>query len=160
MSNAQETTPPGGGTSTIVRDLVDSIADHDAPTTTTATGTKVCCACGVNVAGKTRYKDAQGQYWCYECGMEDHVRKHPEAGVPCDSCHEKVCPTKLTQVGANRLCPACNEKVVAQQKRDTARHARAEAEAREAEASRKRMIAVGSAVAAAVVMGGILYAVM
>ena len=37
-------------------------------------GTKHCCVCGVDVAGRKRYKDHDGRYWCEECkaaGRED-----------------------------------------------------------------------------------------
>ena len=49
-----------------------ALADHDHPP---AKSGKVCVACGKDVAGQKRFKDAQGRYWCYDCGVDDHVRK-------------------------------------------------------------------------------------
>src|SRR4051794_26560572 len=50
-----------------------ALAEHDHPAATKSG--KVCVACGKDVAGQKRFKDAQGRYWCYDCGVEDHLRK-------------------------------------------------------------------------------------
>ncbi|HLL88597.1 MAG TPA: hypothetical protein VK324_04785 [Tepidisphaeraceae bacterium] len=157
MSSDCEGTLAGAGRSTAISDLVDSIANEEVAAPAPTPGRKRCCTCGKDVAGQTRYKDGHGRYWCYDCGMDDHVRKHPEEAVPCEGCGEKLSPTKLAAVDNKRVCGRCAEKVAAQKKRDAARHARAEAQAREADARRRTLLVAGSAVAAAGVAAVVLY---
>jgi hypothetical protein len=32
-------------------------------------GAKVCCVCGMDLRGHTRYRNARGMYWCRSCHM-------------------------------------------------------------------------------------------
>jgi hypothetical protein len=98
---------------------------------------KACCACGKDVAGQKRFKDAQGRYWCYDCGVEDHVRKHPEEGVACAKCGEKFAPTKLLDFENAAYCEPCLTKQKASRKREQMRIAAAAEEARQQERRRK-----------------------
>ena len=66
-----------------------------APSSSGAAVEKICCSCGKNVVGQKRFKDAEGRYWCYDCGVEDHIAKHPEAGIACADCGGKFAPSKL-----------------------------------------------------------------
>ena len=113
---------------------------------------KICCACGKNVAGQKRFKDAEGRYWCYDCGVEDHIAKHPEDGIACASCGGKFAPSKLVQFDDEVYCEPCVAKVRLQKKREEARIAAAAEEARRQERRRKMMM-VGAAVLAIVGVG-------
>ena len=102
---------------------------------------KVCCACGRNVSGQKRFKDAEGRYWCYDCGVEDHVRKHPEDGIACADCGGHFAPSKLTSFDDEVYCDPCLGKVKARKKREEARIAAAAAEARAQEVRYKMLLA-------------------
>jgi hypothetical protein len=113
---------------------------------------KVCCSCGKNVVGQKRFKDAEGRYWCYDCGVEDHIAKHPEDGIACAECGGKFAPSKLVQFDDEVYCEPCLAKKKQQKKRDEHRIAAAAAEAREQEKRRKMML-IGAAVVAVVAIG-------
>ena len=121
---------------------------HAAPASAPASGVeKVCCQCGKSVSGQKRFKDAQGRYWCYECGVEDHVRKHPEDGIACATCGGKFAPSQLTEIDDDVYCETCATKLKQQKKREQARIHAAEEEARAAEKRHKLMLIGGIAVA-------------
>lgn len=69
-------------------------------------GTKTCCSCGINVAGKKRMRDSKGQYWCFECGQADLQKKN--AATPCHACGKPYPTTALTRVGSDLVCPICH----------------------------------------------------
>jgi len=112
---------------------------------------KVCCACGVNVSGKKRMKDAEGRYWCYDCGMEDTVRKHPDQAVECLECHERFAPSKLVDFEGRQVCPTCEGKLRLAKKRAEARIAAAAEEARQQEV-RKKQILIGLGILGVIVV--------
>lgn len=112
---------------------------------------KVCRACGVNVSGKKRMKDADGQYWCYDCGMEDTVRKHPDQAVECFECHERFAPSKLVDFDGKMVCPTCDGKLRQVKKRAEARIAAAAEEARQQEV-RKKQIMIGLGILGVIVV--------
>ena len=119
-----------------MHDTVETTALSGKPSATpTAPGTKVCCACGKDVAGQKRFKDAEGRYWCYDCVVEDHIRKHPEDGIACAECGAKFSPSKLLSFEDDVYCEGCLTKKKAQKKRE---HARIVAAAEEARAQEKR----------------------
>jgi len=130
-----------------------ALADHPAPAPakgTKGSQQKLCCACGKDVAGQKRFKDVQGRYWCYECGVEDHVRKHPEEAIACSKCTEKFAPTKLFEFEGATYCEACLTKVKSAKKREQQRIAAVAEEARRQQQHRKMFaIGAGAAVAAA-----------
>ena len=76
------------------------------PGTTTA-GAKICCKCGVDVAGKKRLKDSEGRYWCAECGASDEKRKKLIANGICAGCGEPFPRHDLTIIGDNTYCKPC-----------------------------------------------------
>jgi hypothetical protein len=121
-----------------------------------AAGEKVCCSCGKSVSGQKRFKDAQGRYWCYDCGVEDHVRKHPEDGIACASCDGKFAPSRLEQIDDEVYCHDCAAKVKHQKKRDLARIHAAEEEAK-AQAKRQKLMLIGGAAVAA---AGVIVAIV
>ena len=41
----------------------------------TGAATKVCCQCGLNVAGRLRTKDRSGNYYCASCFRAKHDRE-------------------------------------------------------------------------------------
>lgn len=120
-----------------------------------APGSKVCCVCGADVAGKKRMKDADGHYWCYDCGMEDTVRKHPEQAVECVECHDKFPPTKLVEFDGSKVCSPCATKLIHAKKRAEARIAAAAEEARRDEV-RKKQIMIGVGIVAVIIVLWIL----
>jgi hypothetical protein len=142
----------GGGDN--MHDTVETTAFGHRPITSSSTATaatageKVCCHCGKNVAGQKRFKDADGRYWCYDCGVEDHVRKHPEEGIACAGCGGKFAPTQLTEFEQQVYCEPCGNKRKQQKRREEARKAAAAADA--AASARKWKLMLASAAAAAV----------
>ena len=108
---------------------------------------KLCCSCGKSVSGQKRFKDAQGRYWCYDCGVEDHVRKHPEDGIACAGCNGKFAPSQLAEIDDEVYCEPCATKLKQQKKREQARLHAVEEEARSQEKRRKLMLIGGVAVA-------------
>ena len=76
------------------------------PSTTTA-GANICCKCGIDVAGKKRMKDHQGQYWCADCGKADAKRKKLVEGGICAGCGEHFFGPGLTLIGDNTYCKKC-----------------------------------------------------
>ena len=76
------------------------------PSTTTQ-GAKLCCKCGVNVAGKKRLKDHDGRYWCAECHTADEKRKKLVAGGICAGCGEAFHGPGLTLIGDETFCKPC-----------------------------------------------------
>ena len=120
---------------------------------------KVCCSCGKNVVGQKRFKDAEGRYWCYDCGVEDHIAKHPEDGIACASCGGKFAPSKLLSFEDDVYCDPCLKKIQQQRKREEHRKAAVEAEAREQEKKRKMML-IGAAIVAVLGIGVAIWALM
>jgi hypothetical protein len=125
---------------------------------TPATSQKICVACGKDVAGKKRFKDSAGQYWCYECGVRDSVQRHPEEGTECPDCHARFAPVDMVELEGKQYCKPCSEKRAIAIKREKARLARVEIEAREEAEHRKRML-IGGAVAAVVAAGIAAYVI-
>jgi hypothetical protein len=126
-----------------------------------ATGSvsKVCVSCGKNVVGQKRFKDAEGRYWCYDCGVEDHIARHPEAGIACADCGAKLAPSKLVEFEDDVYCEPCVTKKRQQKKREEHRIAAAAEEAREQE-KRRKMILIGAAAVAVVGIAVAIWAVM
>jgi hypothetical protein len=113
---------------------------------------KICCSCGKNVVGQKRFKDADGRYWCYDCGVEDHIAKHPEDGIACAECGGKFAPSKLISYDDDVYCDACHTKVKQRKVREEHRKAAVEQEARDQEKRRKLML-IGAVVLAVVGIG-------
>lgn len=120
---------------------------------------KLCCACGKNVAGHKRFKDAEGRYWCYDCGVEDHIAKHPEDGIACADCGGKFAPSKLVQFDDEVYCEPCVTKKRQAKKREEQRKAAVEQEAREQE-RRRKMTLIAAAVVAVVGIGIAIWTMM
>ena len=76
------------------------------PSTTTA-GAKICCKCGIDVAGKKRVKDRQGNYWCADCSRADEKRKRLVEGGICAGCGEHFFGPGLTLIGDATYCKKC-----------------------------------------------------
>jgi hypothetical protein len=145
---------------------------HDTIETTALTGNagaaapargagveKICCSCGKNVVGQKRFKDADGRYWCYDCGVEDHIAKHPEDGIACAECGGKFAPSKLVRFDDEVYCEPCVTKKQQQKKREEHRKAAVEQEARDQEKRRKMML-IGAVVVAVVCVALAIWATM
>ena len=74
---------------------------------TTTTGAKICCKCGLDVAGKKRHKDHEGRYWCAECNISDEKRKKLIANGICAGCGEPFPAHDLTVIGDSTYCKPC-----------------------------------------------------
>ncbi len=135
--------------------LGGGVSAHGGDAPAVASGEKVCCVCGADVSGKKRMKDATGRYWCYGCGLEDSVRKHPEQAVECPECHDKFSPAKLVDFDGRKVCDACDTKLKLAKKRAEARIAAAAEEARQADA-RKKQIMIGVGIVGVIVVLWIL----
>ena len=135
MAERQESGHPGQ-----MHDTVETTAFTGRAGAAAAAGEKLCCACGKDVAGHKRFKDAEGRYWCYDCGVEDHIRKHPEDGLACAECGGKFPPSKLTSFEDDVYCEPCLTKKKSQRKREEARIAAAAEEARAQERRRKLLV--------------------
>jgi hypothetical protein len=118
---------------------------------------KICVSCGADVAGKKRFKDSAGQYWCYDCGVKDSMQRHPEVGTECPDCHARFAPSDMMEYEGTQYCKPCGEKHVVAARREKARLARVEQEAREEAEHRKRMM-IGTIVALVVVAALVAYA--
>jgi hypothetical protein len=138
--------PAGSRSGAEMHDTIETTAlTGHAPTPATSGGVeKLCCSCGKSVSGQKRFKDAQGRYWCYDCGVEDHVRKHPEDGIACASCNGKFAPSQLEEIDDEVYCHTCAGKVKQQKKREQARIHAAEEEAK-AQAKRHKLMLIGAA---------------
>ena len=73
----------------------------------TADPPKVCVGCGKNVAGSVRMKDADGRYWCPECGELEQRRTRLSQSGLCAGCGESFPPSKLTEIARLPFCDAC-----------------------------------------------------
>jgi len=119
-----------------------------------APAVKVCCVCGANVAGKKRYKDHLGRYFCADCGESGDAQREaakktpavvappPPPEVECPDCHNKVMPDKIVDYEGQRVCGECAEKKRVAARRAEARKRAAEEEARQEEARKKRLILI------------------
>lgn len=77
------------------------------PSATTTAGVKLCCQCGIDVAGHKRMKDHRGRYWCVDCAKADEKRKRLlESGV-CAGCGEAFHGHELTVIGFSTYCKRC-----------------------------------------------------
>jgi hypothetical protein len=130
-----------------------------APSSAGAAVEKICCSCGKNVVGQKRFKDTEGRYWCYDCGVEDHISKHPEDGIACADCGAKFAPSKLHDFEDDVYCDACFKKKQQAKKREEHRIAAAAEEARE-QAIKRKMMLIGAAVVAVIGIGTAIWALM
>jgi hypothetical protein len=117
----------------------DSAAGMVSPAGGGAAKAKICCVCGVDLKGKTRFKDSDGKYWCYECGMADSMRKHP---VPCPDCKRSFMQGDMGEFKGVWVCKECLVKRQQAFKRDQARKAAAEEEERRLEAAQRRKMMI------------------
>jgi len=71
---------------------------------------KICQGCGKDVAGQTREKDKQGQYWCIPCGERERTQRMcREAGI-CEGCGESPGQAALLLIAGQNLCDACRKR--------------------------------------------------
>jgi hypothetical protein len=116
---------------------------------------KFCCVCGKNVAGEERFKDKLGRYWCYDCGKADSEKKHSNDLVNCQDCGQPQKRADLLEFEQLKLCEHCHKKRVWAVKREKARIAAAEQEARESEQRRQRLMIAAIVAAVLLVFVGI-----
>jgi DNA-directed RNA polymerase subunit RPC12/RpoP len=66
---------------------------------------KVCYACGMDLTGRTRFKDSLG-YWCKHCHRADELRRK---GVTCSSCGRDFPESKLIEFDGVLRCATCEK---------------------------------------------------
>lgn len=137
--------------------MADETGEHVAishpPVEGQASG-KTCCVCGQSVAGRKRYKDSAGKYWCEECARQDSIKKHPAA---CGDCKQTFPGGDLVEYEGARLCRDCAGKRYVAAKRAAARKAAVATEVEHDKIVRKRILIVAGVVGAAVVLGGVIW---
>lgn len=103
-------------------------------------GQKICCVCGKDVAHAERFKDKRGHYWCYDCGLADSHKRHPDTLLKCPECEQSFPSAELAEHEGRHLCHACIDKLAKAAKREAARKAAAEEAERQAERSHRHII--------------------
>lgn len=68
---------------------------------------KTCYICGRSLAGRTRFKDHLGRYWCKECAAADERAKRREEELTCPDCGRVFPEHKLVYFQTTRVCPSC-----------------------------------------------------
>jgi hypothetical protein len=66
---------------------------------------KVCCACGKDLTGHTRFKDSIG-YWCKDCHRTDKRRRQ---GIKCAGCGREFPEQKLILFEHEHRCATCEK---------------------------------------------------
>ena len=74
---------------------------------------KTCYICGKSLAGRTRFKDHLGRYWCKECAAADERAKRREEELTCPDCSRVFPEHKLVYFQTTRVCPSCFKTPVA-----------------------------------------------
>lgn len=68
---------------------------------------KTCYICAKSLAGRTRFKDHLGRYWCKECAAADERAKRREEELTCPDCSRVFPEHKLVYFQTTRVCPSC-----------------------------------------------------
>lgn len=66
---------------------------------------KICCHCGKDVSGHTRFKDSRG-YWCKECHKQDQAARDEDK---CDSCGRTFPSKRLIDIDGHKYCATCDK---------------------------------------------------
>jgi len=75
-------------------------------------GSKLCCKCGADVTHIKRMKDAQGRYWCYDCGAADEMHRDASSLVVCPTCKKAYPPRRMVKHGELYVCTHCHARDV------------------------------------------------
>lgn len=111
-----------------------SVSSGDSTTMGTAVS-KVCCVCGMGLAGRTRYKDSGGRYWCPACNEKDQARKEPAV---CPDCSANFTKADLIEFKGTLVCHTCWERRRAALRREEARLRAVEEQMKVEEETKKR----------------------
>jgi hypothetical protein len=65
-------------------------------------------------------KDAQGRYWCYDCGAADEMHRDPGSLVICPTCKKAYSPSRMVRHGELFICMACHNRDLRQHHRKPA----------------------------------------
>jgi hypothetical protein len=85
-------------------------------------GTKTCCKCGADVTHVKRMKDAQGRYWCYDCGAADAMHRDPHSLVICPTCKKAFAPSRMVKDGDIFICATCHALKIRHHKPSNGKH--------------------------------------
>lgn len=67
---------------------------------------KVCIICGVDVNGKPRVKDRDGNYYCLPCEQSEK-EKRQSAQLACPDCGRFFPSDRLEEHGGQLVCAGC-----------------------------------------------------
>lgn len=70
---------------------------------------KICTICGVDVSGKPRVKDQEGNYYCVPC-EEAQKQNRQAAQLACPDCGLFFPRDKLEEHGGQLVCESCVRK--------------------------------------------------
>lgn len=75
----------------------------------TASAAKICVKCLKDVTNAKRMKDAQGAYWCVDCGQKDSAAKATAKAtkIVCADCRGKTAPEKIKVIDGENVCESC-----------------------------------------------------
>jgi hypothetical protein len=102
---------------------------------------KTCYVCGVDLAGRKRYRDKVGRYWCKECADAEERAQDREQQLKCPDCSRVFAPTSLFEYGDIRLCRVCYKRRIDQAHRKLMRLSH-DAAAKRAEIRRVKWMAI------------------
>jgi len=70
---------------------------------------KICIVCGIDVNGKPRVKDREGNYYCLPCD-EAQKQQLQAARLACPDCGRFFPKDHLEEHGGQLVCPGCIRK--------------------------------------------------
>jgi len=117
---------------------------------------KSCCMCGVDVNGRTRYKDTSGRYWCPGCNEKDRLTKEPAL---CPDCTGNFTKADLQDFNGVSVCVTCWEKRRASARREEARMRAVEEEMRQDQERNRRWKIIISVILLILIVWSAAYAV-
>jgi hypothetical protein len=92
------------GTMVAAAAATEGVTDASA----TSAGLKRCCKCGADVTHAKRMRDHLRQYWCYECGAADQLKKGSGLAIKCPDCSKHFPPTRMLKHGDEYVCESCH----------------------------------------------------
>ena len=115
---------------------------------------KICSVCGLDLMGRTRFKDTQGLYWCNACNDRDQASKEPAS---CPDCQVQFTKADLLEFKGTPVCKDCWEKRRQATRREESRIRGIEEEVQEEKKTLKRWTTYGIALAVILVLWGIIW---
>lgn len=115
---------------------------------------KVCCMCGVDLHGRTRYKDNSGRYWCPTCNEKDQSRREPAV---CPDCNGNFTKADLIEFKGTPVCQTCWERRRQTARREESRLRAVEEEILATQESKRRWGLISLVIVVILVLWAMLY---